>query len=242
MSEAKKLCVITGASSGFGESIAKLFASRGYPMLLLARRLERMEALNLPNTMCRAVDVCDRAAVCAAVKEAEGKYGPVDCLVNNAGVMLLGKFDVQDPAEWEKMVDVNVKGVFNGTAAVLPGMKERKCGTIINISSVAGRKGFGNHAAYCGTKAAVHLYTETLREEVAMDNVRVIVLAPGAAETELLGHTTDKAIVDGYTQWKKDMGGVMCADDIAETVRWVYEAPQRLCIREVVLCATKQAP
>ena len=116
--------------------------------------------------------------------------GPVDGLVNNAGLMLLGVADEQDPDEWERMVNVNVMGMLNGIHAVLTKMKSRKRGTIINVSSIAGIKGFPNHMAYCGTKFAVHGLTETLREEVAMDDVRVITIAPGAVETELLSHTT----------------------------------------------------
>ena len=129
-----------------------------------------------------------------------------------------------------------------GIHAVLPGMKERKAGTIINISSVAGRKTFPNHAAYCGSKFGVHAITENLREEVSNDNVRVIVIAPGAVETELLGHTTNEDIKAGYGDWKTQMGGVLLADDVANSIAYAYEAPARVCIREIVLAATRQAP
>jgi len=236
------LIVITGASSGIGAATARLLSSRGYPLLLLARRLEAMEALGLPNTMCRAVDMRDRDAVAAAVREAEAQFGPVDAIVNNAGVMLLGEMLKQDPAEWDAMIDVNLKGVLAGIHAVLPGMVERGRGTIINMSSIAGRKTFPNHAAYCGTKFAVHAISENLREEVSQSGVRVVVIAPGAVETELLGHTTDEAIKSGYEDWKTSMGGVIAPEDIAEAVRFAYEQPQKLCIREIVLAATRQAP
>ncbi|ENY73769.1 SDR family oxidoreductase [Aeromonas diversa] len=236
------LIVITGASSGFGAACARLFAERGYPLLLLARRIERLEALGLPNTLCRQVDVTDRAALTAALAEAEARFGPADLIVNNAGQMLLGKLAEQDPSEWDRMLDVNVKGVLNGIHAVLPGMLARRHGTIINISSIAGRKTFPNHAAYCGTKFAVHAISENLREEVAMQDVRVITIAPGAAETELLSHTSSDEIKAGYDQWKEHMGGVISAQDIAEAVRFAYEQPQHLCIREIVLAATRQEP
>lgn len=236
------LIVITGASSGIGAATARLLSSRGYPLLLLARRLEAMEALGLPNTMCRAVDMRDRDTVSAAVREAEAQFGPVDAIVNNAGVMLLGEMLKQDPAEWDAMIDINVKGVLAGIHAVLPGMVERGRGTIINMSSIAGRKTFPNHAAYCGTKFAVHAITENLREEVSQSGVRVVVIAPGAVETELLGHTTDEAIKSNYEDWKTSMGGVIAPEDIAEAVRFAYEQPQKLCIREIVLAATRQAP
>ena len=194
----KPLIVVTGASSGIGESIARHFSEQGHALLLLARRIDKLESLALPNAICRKVDVTDRTALLQVLTEAEKQYGPVDCLVNNAGVMLLGVADQQDPVEWERMVNVNIMGMLNGIHAVLSKMKARKQGTIINISSIAGIKGFPNHMAYCGTKFAVHGLTETLREEVAMDDVRVITVAPGAVETELLNHTTSDDIKAGY--------------------------------------------
>ena len=106
----KSLVVITGASSGIGEATARKLSAEGYPLLLLARRVEAMEALNLPNTLCRKVDVTDVEAIAAAVEEAEQKFGPVDCLINNAGMMLLGLADEQNPAEWQTMFNVNVMG------------------------------------------------------------------------------------------------------------------------------------
>ncbi len=238
----KPLVVITGASSGIGEAVARQFSEQGHSLLLLARRVERLEALDLPNAMCRKVDVTDRAAIQAAVREAEAVYGETDLLVNNAGVMLLGFANAQDPAEWDTMIDVNIKGVLNGISAVIANMQARKGGTIINISSVAGKKSFGNHVGYCGTKFAVHGLSETLREEVANDNVRVITVAPGAVETELLGHTTSNDIVNGYEDWKGSMGGAIVANDIANSISFVYNQPQGVCIRELVVTATRQQP
>lgn len=238
---AKALIVITGASSGIGLATAKLLSSRGHALLLLARRVEPMNALNLPNTLCRAVDVTDIDAFSAAVKEAEQQFGPVDALVNNAGVMLLGGVDQQNPTEWEHMLNVNVKGLLNGVHAVTKGMIERKAGTIINISSVAGRKTFPNHVVYVGTKFAVHGMSENLREELSPHNVRVIVIAPGAVETALLSHTTNDEIKAGYQEWKQEMGGkVLSAEDVAQAIDYAYSQPQYVCVREIVLAATRQ--
>ncbi|MGI9279232.1 MAG: SDR family oxidoreductase [Endozoicomonas sp.] len=238
----KPLVVITGASSGIGEAIARQFSAQGHALLLLARRVEKLEALDLPNTLCRKVDVTNREAFYAAVQETESVYGETDCLVNNAGLMLLGNADVQDPAEWDRMVSVNINGVLNGIGAVIGKMKSRKGGTIINLSSIAGVKGFPNHMAYCGTKFAVHGLSETLREEVADDNVRVITVAPGAVETELLSHTTSSDIKEGYESWKDSMGGVIYPEDIANCVNFVYSQPQNVCVREIVVSATRQQP
>ncbi|STQ90985.1 SDR family oxidoreductase [Iodobacter fluviatilis] len=236
----KALIIITGASSGIGAATARLLSSQGHPLLLLARRLDRLQALNLPNTLCKAVDITDRAALLAAVQEAEAAFGPADGIINNAGMMLLGEMSKQNPAEWDSMFDVNVKGLLNGIHAVLAGMVARKHGTIINISSIAGRKTFPSHVAYCGSKFAVHAISENLREEVAGSDVRVITIAPGAVETELLSHTTDEAIKAGYEEWKDGMGGVLAANDIAQAISYAYHQPQNVCVREIVLAATRQ--
>ncbi|WP_029815595.1 SDR family oxidoreductase [Vibrio parahaemolyticus] len=238
----KKLVVITGASSGIGEAIARRFSEEGHPLLLVARRVERLEALNLPNTLCEKVDVTDQASLITAIEKAEAQFSPADVLVNNAGVMLLGQIDTQDAAEWKRMFDVNVLGLLNGMHSVLASMKARNSGTIINISSIAGKKTFPDHAAYCGTKFAVHAISENVREEVAASNVRVTTIAPGAVETELLSHTTSQDIKDGYDAWKVDMGGVLAADDVARAVMFAYQQPQNVCIREIALAPTKQQP
>ncbi|HCE2219723.1 TPA: SDR family oxidoreductase [Vibrio parahaemolyticus] len=238
----KKLVVITGASSGIGEAIARRFSEEGHPLLLVARRVERLEALNLPNTLCEKVDVTDQASLITAIEKVEAQFGPADVLVNNAGVMLLGQIDTQDAAEWKRMFDVNVLGLLNGMHSVLASMKARNSGTIINISSIAGKKTFPDHAAYCGTKFAVHAISENVREEVAASNVRVTTIAPGAVETELLSHTTSQDIKDGYDAWKVDMGGVLAADDVARAVMFAYQQPQNVCIREIALAPTKQQP
>ncbi|MFC5080592.1 putative oxidoreductase [Vibrio thalassae] len=238
----KKLIVITGASSGIGEAIARRLSNAGHPLLLLARRVEKLEALQLPNTLCEKVDITDKATFEAAIAKAEAQFGPADALINNAGIMLLGQIDTQDSAEWKTMFDVNVLGLLNGMQAVLAPMKARNSGTIINISSIAGRKTFGNHAAYCGTKFAVHAISENVREEVAESDVRVVTIAPGAVETELLSHTTSQEIKDGYDEWKEVMGGVLAADDVARAVEFAYSQPQNVCIREIVLAPTRQQP
>lgn len=234
------LVVITGASSGIGEAIAQHFSKAGYSLLLLARRLDRLEAMNLPNSMSRKVDVTDKKALQKAISEAEQMFGPTDCLVNNAGLMMLGDISNQDSSEWERMFELNVVAMMHGMQAVLAGMKERRSGTIINISSVAGKKTFPSHAAYCGTKFAVHAISENVREEVADAGVRVITIAPGAVETELLSHTTSEEIKSGYEDWKKSMGGVIRPDDIARSALFVYQQPQNVCIRELVVTATRQ--
>ncbi len=237
----KPLVIITGASSGIGKATAQRFSQAGHALLLLARRVEKLEELNLPNTLCRKVDVTDLAAFQAAVDEAETKFDPADLIVNNAGVMLLGNAITQNPVEWQQMLNINVMGVLNGVKTVLGKMVTRNHGTIVNISSIAGRKTFPDHAAYCATKFAVHALTENIRGEVAGSNVRMTVIAPGVVETELLSHTTDAAIVDGYKAWKANtIEQGLNPDDIARSIEFAYSQPQNVCIREIVIADTKQ--
>jgi len=236
----KKLVVVTGASSGIGKEIAKKLSTAGHPVLLLSRRIDLMEELELPNSLCKAVDVTDIEAMREAIKEAEESFGKVDCLINCAGIMLLGHPELQDYSEWDRMIDVNIKGILTGTNIVLKDMVERNEGTIINISSIAGRKTFDNHAVYCGTKFAVHAITENIRKEVSQSNVRVITIAPGVVETPLLSHTTDENIKNGYKQWKKSIESGLDPVQIANCVKFAYSMPQEVCIREIVIAKTKQ--
>ena len=237
----QKLVVITGASSGIGRATAKRLSAAGHPLLLIARRIEKLKELNLPNTLCAKVDVTDIEEFKKAVIEAEAKFGAVDLIVNNAGVMLLGGIATQNPQEWQQMLNINVMGVLNGVSTVLAGMVKRNGGTIINISSIAGRKTFPDHAAYCASKFAVHALTENIRGEVAGSNVRMSVIAPGVVETELLSHTTDTTIVNNYNDWKANtIKQGLDPDDIAKSVEFIYNQPQNVCIREIVIADTRQ--
>lgn len=238
----KRLIVITGASSGFGAEMAKIFNADGFPLLLLGRRTEKIEELGLSGeVMVRHADVTDQEELSKAIKEAESVYGPVDLLVNNAGVMLLGNVWKQSAKEWKTMLDTNVLGVLNGMQVVLPGMKERHHGTIINMSSIAGFKAFQNHAAYVASKFGVHGLSETVRQEVSGENIRIMLVAPGAAETELLTHVTDNSALSEYEDWKQSMGGItLDPKHVAETVKFMYDMPQEVNIREVDIAATRQ--
>ena len=239
----KPLIVITGASSGFGAEIAKIFNTAGYPELLLGRRADKIANLPLTfeNVLIESVDVTNQAEFKTAIQKAEAKFGPTDSLVNNAGVMLLGNVLTQDAKEWQTMLDTNVMGVLNGTQIVLPAMIEHQHGTIINMSSLAGRKTFVNHAAYVASKFGVHGLSETIREEVSGQNVRISMIAPGAAETELLTHVTDQGALTDYQAWKDSMGGITLDPvHVAESVKFIYDMPQAVNIRELDIAATRQ--
>jgi NADP-dependent 3-hydroxy acid dehydrogenase YdfG len=234
----KKLVAITGASSGIGAATAKLFSEQGYPLLLMARRLDQMRQLGLPNCLCRQVDVMDLPLLKAVISEAEDQFGSVDCLVNNAGLMYLGLPWEQSIEEWREMVDVNILGVMNGIRSVLEGMIARRSGTIINMGSLAGIKTFQKHAAYCATKFGVHALSETIREEVAQFKVRVITVAPGAVETELITHT---AKPEHRQDWWDGLNGILQKEDVARVILFAYQQPQEVCLREIVITPTGAA-
>ncbi len=235
-----KLVVITGASSGFGAELARTLSNKGYSLALLARRIDRLHAMGLDNSLCFEVDVTCREQVFHAIHQAEAQFGETDCIINNAGIMLLGELEFQNYDEWNRMIDTNIKGVINGMQAVLPSMRKRKTGTIINISSLAGQKSYQYHAAYCATKFAVHGLSDSVRWEVAPDNVRVITISPGAAETELVSHISDDFVKQDYAEWKASIGGVISAKDVAESIIFAYELPQSVCVRDLKIAPTRQ--
>ena len=236
----KPLVVITGASSGIGAATAEAFSKAGHPLLLLARRIDRMEALGLPKAICRKVDVRDRKAVKEAIDEAEEEYGPTDCLFNNAGIARLGNVIGQDPQEWDEQIEINVNGVMNGVHAVMGGMVERKRGTIVNMSSIAGRKVYPDHTVYCGTKYFVHGMSDSLRQHLAPHDVRVIVISPGVIETEVLNGVTDQTTLANYKANKVKMGGGISAGHVADSILFAYQLPQNVLIQEICITPTRQ--
>ncbi|RWB26086.1 SDR family oxidoreductase [Mesorhizobium sp.] len=236
----KQLVAVTGASSGIGEAVAKVFSRAGHPVLMMARRLERMEALNLPDSMARQVDVRDRAAIAAAVKEAEAEYGPVDMLFANAGIARLADIGRQPPEEWDEMIDINTKGVLNSVHAVMSGMMERHHGTLFMMSSIAGRKVYPDHTVYCGTKFFVHAVSESLRDYLSDYDVRVVVLSPGVIETEVLSGVLDPQTLANYKANKLKIGGGIGPEHVADLMLHTYQMPQNALVQEIVITPTRQ--
>ena len=236
----KPLIAITGASSGIGEATARAFSAAGHPVLLMARRIDRLQALALPNAVCAQVDVRDRAALAAAVRDAEALHGPTDMMFANAGIARLGDLAAQDPAEWDEMIDINTKGVMNAVHAVMAGMIARRHGTLVMMSSIAGRKVYPDHTVYCGTKYFVHAVSESLRGYLAPHDVRVIVLSPGIIDTEVLDHVTDPATVAAYKANKEAIGGGIDASVVADLILNAYALPQRALVQEIVITPTRQ--
>lgn len=236
----KPLVAITGASSGIGAAAARAFSAAGHPLLLTARRIDRLEALDLPSAICRRHDVLDAEGYRTMVAEAEAEHGHVDLLINNAGYMTLERVAEQGPEDWRRQFDVNCVGLMNTTSAVLPGMLERGGGTILNLGSTAGRNVYPDHTVYCATKHAVHTMTEGLRREAAEAGVRVLMISPGLVETELLENTGSQTIKDGYEAYKAQVGGAIEPATIAEAMLYVYQQPQSICVWEMVVAPTRQ--
>ncbi len=236
----KPLIAITGASSGIGEAAARAFSAAGHPLLLIARRLDRLRSLGLPNAVLRQADVRDRAALADAVTDAEEEHGPVDMMFANAGIARLGDIGRQPPEEWDEMIDINTKGVMNSVHAVLSGMIARRHGTLVMMSSIAGRKVYPDHTVYCGTKYFVHAVSESLREYLAPHDVRVIVLSPGIIETEVLDHVKDENTLAAYKANKAAIGGGISADIVAGLVLNAYQLPQLAVVQEICITPTRQ--
>ena len=241
---AGKVVVITGASSGMGEAAARHLAAQGAAVVLGARRIERLEALVGEITaaggqaLAVATDVTDRAQVRRLVDAAVETYGRIDVLVNNAGIMPLSPLERVKVDEWDRMIDVNLKGVLYGVAAALPHMTAQKSGHIINLSSVAGHKVFGGSAVYSATKFGVRALSEGLRMEVKPYNIRTTIICPGAVKTELLDHITEADVQKANQDYVGQVG--VPADSFARVVAFAVSQPEELDINEIVFRPTSQ--
>lgn len=241
-----KVVVITGASSGIGEATAKFLAQRGDKVVLGARREQRLQKLVEEieradgSAIYHVTDVTSRSEVEALAKLALDEYGQIDVWVNNAGLMPHSTFDKLKVDEWERMVDVNIKGVLYGIAAALPSMRERKSGQFINLSSVAGHKTHPGGGVYSGTKYAVHAISEALRQEeaVAQSNIRVTIVSPGAVATELPNSITDQDLKPGIDQLYEAVA--ISATRIAETIAFAIDAPVDTSLNEIIVRPTIQ--
>jgi NADP-dependent 3-hydroxy acid dehydrogenase YdfG len=241
---AGKVVVITGASSGMGEAASKHLSSLGATVVLGARRTDRIEKLakeiqdNGGKALAIAVDVTHRDQVKKLVDTAVEKFGRVDVILNNAGIMPLSTMESLHVDEWDKMIDVNIKGVLNGIAAVLPYMKEQKSGQIINTSSVAGHKVFNGSAVYSATKYAVRALTEGLRMEVKPYNIRTTIVCPGAVKTELLDQITDVEVRQANENYVGAVG--ISPDSFARVVAFAISQPEDVDVNEIIFRPTLQ--
>ncbi|MHC5132736.1 SDR family oxidoreductase [Pseudomonas glycinis] len=235
-----KVIVITGASSGIGEATARLLAERGAKVVLGARRTERLaviaEEINGAggHAQFRALDVTDQQDVQRFVDFAVEHYGRVDVLVNNAGVMPLSRLDALKLDEWNRMIDVNIRGVLHGIAASLPLMQRQRAGQIINIASIGAYAVSPTAAVYCATKYAVRAISEGLRQEVGGD-IRVTVIAPGVTESELAESISDEG---GREEMKSFRKIAIPAEAIARAIAYAVEQPADVDVSELIVRPT----
>lgn len=241
---AGKVVVITGASSGLGEATARKLAAEGATVVLGARRADRIQRLadefsgKGGNALAVATDVTDRAQVKALVDAAVKTYGRIDVMINNAGLMPQSPLERLKVEDWDRMIDVNIKGVLYGIAAALPHMKEQKSGHFINVSSVAGHKIRSNGVVYSATKHAVRVISEGLRQEVKPYNIRTTVISPGAVATELPDSITEPDISEDMHQYYEDVA--ISADSFARAVIYALSQPDDVDINEILFRPTAQ--
>jgi len=239
-----KIVVVTGASSGLGEATARLLSAQGATVMLGARRADRLESLAKEferhggKALAVTTDVTRREQVKALVDSAVQTYGRIDVMINNAGLMPQAPLERLKVDEWDRMIDVNVKGVLYGIAAALPHMQRQKAGHFINVSSVAGHRVGPGFAVYAATKYAVRALSEGLRQEVKPYNIRTTVISPGAVATELPDSVTDpdasKRIRTFYEQV------AVPADSFARAVAFAMSQPEDVDINEILYRPTRQ--
>lgn len=240
---AGKVIVITGASSGLGEATARLLSAQGATVVLGARRLDRLQtladALNKAGGKALAIktDVTRHAQVKSLVDAAVNTFGRIDVMINNAGLMPHSPLERLKIEDWERMIDVNIKGVLYGIAAALPPMQAQKGGHIINVSSVAGHKVRPGSAVYAATKHAVLALSEGLRQEVKPYNIRTTVISPGAMDTELIDSVTEADVAAGL---RKLYDIALPADAFARAVAFAISQPHDVDINEILFRPTRQ--
>jgi NADP-dependent 3-hydroxy acid dehydrogenase YdfG len=231
-----KVVLITGASSGIGEASARLIAAKGAHVVLGARRTERLEKLvgeirsEGGSASARALDVTDMNSMQAFVEFAKAQHGKVDVIINNAGVMPLSPLAALKVDEWNQMLDVNVRGVLHGIAAVLPGMEAQGFGQVINISSIGGLAVSPTAAVYCATKFAVRAISDGLRQET--DKIRVTVVCPGVVESELADSISDEVAREEMRAFRSVALG---ADAIARALVYAIDQPDDVDVSEIVV-------
>jgi len=240
-----KIVVITGASSGLGEATARHLCAQGASVVLGARRVDRIQSLAKElgsgggKALAVETDVARREQVKRLVDAAIQTYGRIDVMINNAGLMPQSLLENLKVDEWDRMIDVNIKGVLYGIAAALPPMKQQKSGHMINVSSVAGHRVGPGSAVYAATKHAVLALSEGLRQEVKPYNIRTTVVSPGAVSTELPNSVTDPAVAERIHKLYEDVA--IPADSFARAVAFAISQPEDVDVNEILFRPTRQA-
>src|SRR5437870_1867480 len=239
MPDIDKVVVVTGASSGIGESTARLLARHGAKVVLGARRKDRLDAAVKEISVAGgkaisvAVDVTKRAEVEALIKAAVDSFGRVDVMVNDAGIMAIAPIEALKVDEWDRMIDVNIKGLLYGIAAGLPVFKEQGAGHFVNVSSIGGHFVVPTGAVYCATKFAVRAISDGLRQESR--DVRVTIISPGVVESELADTITDAGAKKAMDEFRAN---AMSPDAIARAILFAIEQPAGVSVSEIIVRPT----
>lgn len=231
-----KTVLITGASSGIGEATVRELAEAGAKLFIAARRTDRLEAIadELGDRVAwQSLDVTDAGNFQSFATAAQERFGSIDVLINNAGVMPLSPLAALKQDEWTRMIDVNIRGVLNGIAAVLPRFVAQGSGHVVNVASIGAHFVLPSAAVYCATKYAVWAITEGLRQE--HDDIRATIISPGVVETELGNDITDPQIAAALTTWREKS---LTPDAIARAIRYALEQPEGVDINEVIVRPT----
>ena len=230
------LVTITGASSGIGLALAHAFARDGNALLLIARHMKMPQDLPADRTICAEADVANYGALEKAIRNAEAKFGKTACLVNSAGLADAREFKAVEPQAFAHEIDVNLKGVLNGTKVVLADMSARGRGTIINISSVSDRKTTPVAVTYTATKYGVRALSESLREAEGKNGVRVINIAPGYVKTNI-----HAGMGISFEEYKRILGNpdFLSAEELADIVLYCWKLPAHICVRDIVVTPTR---
>ncbi len=234
---AGKVAVITGASSGIGEATARLLVSEGVRVVLVARRRERIAALveDLGDSaVALTADVGDAAAVASVFAEVEQRFGGLDLLFNNAGLGVNARFEASDPADWKRMIDVNLYGVLHCTKAAIPLMRGRAGAMISSVSSVGGRYGTESWSVYSATKFAVVGFHDALRKELGGEGIRVSVIEPGAVWTEF-GQNVSDAMRE-----RRESLDALTSEDVAQALVYAFAQPPRVLVEEILIRPVRQ--
>jgi NADP-dependent 3-hydroxy acid dehydrogenase YdfG len=232
-----KVAVITGASSGIGEATARLLVAEGVRVVLVARRRERIDALAAElgdATLALVADVADATAVAALFATVERRFGGLDLLFNNAGLGVNARFDASDPADWKRMIDVNLYGVLHCTHAAIPLMRGRAGAMISSVSSVGGRYGTESWSVYSATKFAVVGFHDALRKELGGEGIRVSVIEPGAVWTEF-GQNVSEAMRE-----RRESLDALTSEDVAQALVYAFAQPPRVLVEEILIRPVRQ--
>lgn len=233
-----KVVVITGASSGIGETTARLLAGLGAHVVIGARRVERLEALASDiqadggSVVVQRLDVTKLEQMQAIIEAAQSHFGRVDAVINNAGVMPLSSLVALKIEEWNRMIDINIRGVLHGIAAGLPVMKKQGFGHFINIASIGAYEVSPTAAVYCATKYAVRAITDGLRQETAGQGIRVTLVSPGVTESELAESITDNEAKEIMKEYRRT---TLPATAIAGAIVYALEQPEYVDVSELVI-------